>query len=74
MIGTGTFGQVYLGILEQKAYAVKILSKKHIIKLNQVKHTKDEKTILESLKHPFIVNLVKSFQDELNLYLIFDFV
>jgi serine/threonine protein kinase len=33
IIGTGTFGKVYLSILQGKSYALKILSKKKIIEL-----------------------------------------
>ena len=33
IIGTGTFGKVYLAVLDGKSYALKILSKKKIIDL-----------------------------------------
>jgi hypothetical protein len=32
--------------------------------VNQVKHILDEKEILEKVNHPFVVNLVYSFQGE----------
>lgn len=74
IIGTGTFGKVYLATLEGKPFAVKILRKRKIIELNQIDHIKSEKELLASIQHPFIVNLLESFQDELNFYLVFDFV
>jgi len=74
IIGTGTFGKVYLAILNGKSFALKILSKKRIIELKQIDHIKNEKNILAGISHPFIVNLVESFQDPLNIYLVFDFV
>ena len=61
IIGTGTFGKVYLAILNGKSYALKVLNKSKIIQLKQVDHIKNEKNILASIDHPFIVNLVESF-------------
>lgn len=74
IIGTGTFGKVYLAILNGKGYALKMLHKKKIIELKQIDHIKNEKNILAGVQHPFIVNLLEAFQDKLNLYLVFDFV
>ena len=74
IIGTGTFGKVYLAILNGKGFALKMLHKKKIIELKQIDHIKNEKNILAGVQHPFIVNLVEAFQDKLNLYLVFDFV
>jgi protein kinase A len=51
-----------------------MLSKKKIIELKQLDHIKNEKNILAGISHPFIVNLVETFLDELNIYLVFDFV
>jgi serine/threonine protein kinase len=74
IIGTGTFGRVYVATREGKSYAIKFLSKAKIIELEQVDHIKNEKNILASLKHPFIVNLIESFKDETNIYLVFELV
>ena len=74
IIGTGTFGKVFLATLNDKPFAVKILRKRKIIELNQIEHIKSEKDLLASTQHPFIVNLLESFQDEENFYLVFDFV
>ena len=74
IIGTGTFGKVYLAILNGKSYALKILHKKKIIDLKQIEHIKSEKNILACVENPFIVNLIETFQDKLNLYLVFDFI
>ena len=74
IIGTGTFGKVYLAILNGKGFALKMLHKKKIIELKQIDHIKNEKNILAGVQHPFIVNLVEAFQDKLNLYLVFVFV
>lgn len=57
MIGAGTFGKVYLGIIDGKAFAIKVLKKNHILETNQSDHIKAEKNILTELSHPFIVNM-----------------
>lgn len=43
---------------------MKMLKKKEIIKLSQVDHIKSENWILKQIEHPFIVQLIESFQDE----------
>lgn len=57
VIGTGTFGKVYLALLDGKPLALKALKKTQIINLKQVDHIKLEKNILAQVYHPFIVNL-----------------
>ncbi|KAJ1674832.1 hypothetical protein EV182_002478 [Spiromyces aspiralis] len=58
-LGTGTFGRVYLChyTKDKNYYAMKILRKSQVVKLKQVEHINNEKTILEEIKFPFIVNL-----------------
>lgn len=63
-----------MAIRDGQSFALKKLAKSKIIELKQVDHIKNEKNILASVQHPFIVNLIESFQDDLNLYLVFDFV
>ena len=57
VIGTGTFGKVYLATLGHELVALKALKKQQIIDLNQVEHIKLEKQILSQVYHPFVVNL-----------------
>lgn len=70
-LGTGTFGRVRLASaqIDGTTYymALKMLKKTEIIRLKQVEHIKDEKQILNSICHPFIVNFYASFQDEVSL-------
>ena len=61
IIGTGTFGKVYLAILNGKSFALKMLHKRKIIELKQIDHIKNEKNILAGIQYPFIVNLVEAF-------------
>jgi len=50
------------------------MRKDMIVAKNQVTHTKDEKSVLQKIKHPFIVNLHYAFQTKDKLYLILDYV
>ena len=76
VLGQGSFGKVILVKNEKngKLYAMKILDKKFIVKKNQISHTKTERTMLEKLKHPFIVKLNYAFQDSKKLYFLTEFL
>lgn len=69
-IGVGGFGRVHLA--KHKAskafYAMKILRKDKLRKIQQIKHCLNEKKILQSLNFPFCVYLEKFFQDPRCLY------
>ncbi|XP_951989.1 camp-dependent protein kinase, beta-catalytic subunit, putative [Theileria annulata] len=66
--------QVHDTETKEKIVSLKILSKDKIIEKRQLEHVKNEKNILSSLKHPFIVEYLGSFQDPLNLYFVLEFV
>ncbi|KAE8453155.1 serine/threonine protein kinase, AGC [Mollisiaceae sp. DMI_Dod_QoI] len=71
LIGKGDVGKVYL-VREKKSsrlYAMKVLSKKEMIKRNKIKRALAEQEILATSNHPFIVTLYHSFQSEDHLYL-----
>eukprot|EP00007_Cunea_sp_BSH-02190019_P008008 CAMPEP_0174229438 /NCGR_PEP_ID=MMETSP0417-20130205/416_1 /TAXON_ID=242541 /ORGANISM="Mayorella sp, Strain BSH-02190019" /LENGTH=459 /DNA_ID=CAMNT_0015306985 /DNA_START=130 /DNA_END=1509 /DNA_ORIENTATION=+ len=76
VVGKGSFGKV-LQVRKRdtgKIYAMKVLNKKTILERNEVEHTKAEKSILQKLVHPFLVNLNYSFQTPDKLYFIMDYV
>ncbi|TPX47991.1 hypothetical protein SeMB42_g03136, partial [Synchytrium endobioticum] len=75
-LGTGSFGRVHLVLdVAAKEYrALKVMKKTEVVRLKQVEHTINEKTILEQLRHPFLVNLFGVFQDSQNLYLVLEYV
>jgi len=76
VIGRGSFGKV-MQVKHRaigKIYAMKVMRKDMIIAKNQVTHTKDEKHVLQKIKHPFIVNLHYAFQTKDKLYLILDYI
>jgi serine/threonine protein kinase len=65
-LGTGTFGRVRLvkhrdDPAEAFPLALKCLKKSEIIRLKQIEHVKSEKSILERINHPYIVNLKGTF-------------
>lgn len=75
-LGTGSFGRVRIAIYKQSnaVYAIKMLKKAAVIKLQQVEHILSERRILSSLDHPFIVKLSGTFQDVQCLYMILEYI
>uniref|UniRef100_A0A7S4L655 cAMP-dependent protein kinase n=1 Tax=Paramoeba aestuarina TaxID=180227 RepID=A0A7S4L655_9EUKA len=75
-VGTGTFGRVWVvkHRKSEKFFALKQMRKKDIVRLRQVEHIANEKNILMSVKHPFIVNMYASFQDAGHLYMLLEYV
>eukprot|EP00762_Andalucia_godoyi_P001382 ANDGO_04945.mRNA.1 3-phosphoinositide-dependent protein kinase 2 len=69
-LGEGSFGRVVKAKLKGtgETFALKIVNKAMIVKLNKLGTVKAEKEILNSIKHPFIIELRGTFQDEENLY------
>ena len=75
LLGKGDVGKVYL-VREKKTsrlYAMKVLSKKEMIKRNKIKRALAEQEILATANHPFIVTLHHSFQSDENLYLCMEY-
>ena len=77
-LGTGTFGRVrqvrFKHSLSPHVFALKMLRKTEILKLNQVEHIKSEKRILAMTDHPFIVKLICSFQNSRYIYMLFEYL
>ncbi|KAI5310589.1 camp-dependent protein kinase catalytic subunit, partial [Ascosphaera atra] len=75
-LGTGSFGRVHLvqSRHNQRYYAIKVLKKEQVVKMKQVEHTNDERRMLQRVKHPFLITLWGTFQDNQNLYMVMDFV
>lgn len=78
LLGTGSYSHVHLTRLSShpssQLYAVKILPKSDIISRKQVEHIRDEHRLLRRLRHPGIVKLETTFQDQRRLYLVFELV
>jgi hypothetical protein len=75
-LGTGSFGRVHLVQYRPTGayYAMKVLKKSEVVRLKQVEHIVNEKTILERTHHPYLVNLMATFQDSVNLYMVLEYV
>ncbi|CCH43979.1 MAP/microtubule affinity-regulating kinase 3 [Wickerhamomyces ciferrii] len=74
-IGEGSYSTVFKAtdIQNKKLYAIKVLSKKHIVKEKKIKYVNIEKTTLNRLgRHPGIVTLYYTFQDDASLYFVID--
>jgi serine/threonine protein kinase len=76
LLGTGTFGKVLLVKLKTKKayYAMKVLNKKMLKLKEQEIHTKNERDIMVEINSPFIINIKFAFQDDINLYLVSEFM
>lgn len=75
IIGKGAFGEVRI-CRERKTgevVAIKRLKKREMIKKNQVTHIRAERNVLVH-GNKWIVNLKYSFQDEVYLYLVMEFL
>ena len=66
ILGVGTFGRVKL--VRHKptntAYALKCMRKQQVVATKQHSHVLNEKQILASMDHPFILRLIATYQDE----------
>ncbi|CAO3679398.1 hypothetical protein G6F70_003434 [Rhizopus microsporus] len=75
VLGKGDVGKVYL--VKQKGtdklVAMKVLSKKEMIRRNKVKRVLAEQEILSSANHPFIVSLYHSFQSQDHVYFVMEY-
>lgn len=83
-LGHGSYSTVYKALdkarnnsgLPQHFYAIKVCSKKHIIRENKVKYVTIEKNTLNLLaqgNNPGIVKLYYTFHDQENLYFVLDY-
>ncbi|XP_020282340.1 ribosomal protein S6 kinase beta-1-like [Pseudomyrmex gracilis] len=80
VIGKGGYGKVFqvrkiTGSDSGTFFAMKVLRKASIVRNQKdTAHTKAERNILESVKHPFIVDLKYAFQTGHKLYLILEYM
>ncbi|RKP12206.1 kinase-like domain-containing protein, partial [Piptocephalis cylindrospora] len=75
LLGKGDVGRVYLVRRKDtdRLYALKVLSKREVLKRNKIKRALAEQEILSKSNHPFIVTLYHSFQSEAYLYFCMEF-
>jgi len=74
-IGKGTFGQVLL--VKQRSsgnyYAMKVINKTILSKQKHFDHLHTEKEILETVKHPFMIELHDCFQSRRKIFFVMHF-
>ncbi|TQS36439.1 hypothetical protein Golomagni_03113 [Golovinomyces magnicellulatus] len=70
-VGQGGYGQVFLAQKKdtREVCALKVMSKKLLFKLDEVRHVLTERDILTNAKSDWLVRLLYSFQDEKSIYL-----
>ncbi|KAJ2782845.1 cAMP-dependent protein kinase catalytic subunit [Coemansia javaensis] len=75
-VGTGSFGRVRLvrHKTTHKYYAMKVLKKSHVVRAKQVEHVNSERRILAECSCQFIVNMLGTCQDRVNLYMMMEYV
>ena len=75
-IGQGGYGQVYLASKKdtREICALKVMSKKLLFKLDEVRHVLTERDILTTAKSDWLVRLLYAFQDDKSIYLAMEYV
>ncbi|KAF4973117.1 hypothetical protein FZEAL_9405 [Fusarium zealandicum] len=75
-VGQGGYGQVFLAQKKdtREVCALKVMSKKLLFKLDEVRHVLTERDILTSAQSEWLVRLLYSFQDEKSIYLAMEYV
>ena len=70
-VGQGGYGQVYLASKKdtKEVCALKVMSKKLLFKLDEVRHILTERDILTAAKSEWLVKLLYAFQDDQSIYL-----
>ncbi|KAF2177208.1 kinase-like protein [Zopfia rhizophila CBS 207.26] len=75
-VGQGGYGQVYLAQKKdtKEVCALKVMSKKLLFKLDEVRHVLTERDILTTARSEWLVRLLYAFQDEKSIYLAMEYV
>lgn len=70
-VGQGGYGQVYLAQKKdtKEVCALKVMSKKLLFKLDEIRHILTERDILTAAKSEWLVKLLYAFQDDQSIYL-----
>eukprot|EP01156_Anaeramoeba_ignava_P022698 Anaeramoba_ignava/c20958_g1_i1.p1 GENE.c20958_g1_i1~~c20958_g1_i1.p1 ORF type:complete len:424 (-),score=137.80 c20958_g1_i1:27-1298(-) len=75
VIGRGSYGKVTLVEKNDthELFAMKSLQKGKVLDVRQIEQTMAEREVLMKAKHPFLISLKYSFQDEERLYMVLDY-
>lgn len=74
VLGRGAYGVVNLATEKDTGIqvAIKSVSREQVSSLGKERHIFREKELLNSLDHPTIIKLLKTFKDDNNLYFVFE--
>ncbi|KAJ5632723.1 Serine/threonine-protein kinase sid2 [Penicillium lividum] len=75
-VGQGGYGQVYLAQKKdtREVCALKVMSKRLLFKLDEIRHILTERDILTAAKSEWLVRLLYAFQDDNQIYLAMEYV
>jgi len=75
-LGYGQFGSVYLvrHKSHEQFFALKCISKQQVVEQSLEKHIQQEKAVLEIVNFPFIMQFIKTFKDNNNIYFLVEYV
>ncbi|KAF2859644.1 kinase-like protein [Piedraia hortae CBS 480.64] len=75
-IGQGGYGSVFLACKRdtREVCALKVMRKKLLFKLDEIRHVLTERDILTTAKSEWLVRLLYAFQDESSIYLAMEYV
>ncbi|KAI5795523.1 kinase-like domain-containing protein [Geopyxis carbonaria] len=75
-VGQGGYGQVFLAEHNdtKEVCALKVMSKKLLFKLDEIRHVLTERDILTAAKSDWLVKLLYAFQDDESIYLAMEYV
>lgn len=74
-IGKGKFGTVLLAqrLREEELIAIKVIDKEDIASLRMLSQIRNETSILSIIDHEYIIKMKNTFEDDINIYIIFDY-
>ena len=75
-IGSGAFGKVNIAlhIGSGRLVAIKIFAKKNIKSERKIKKIRNEINILSKLRHPFINQILDTFENEQNIFIVMEYI
>jgi len=77
-IGKGRYARVCIahlvGELQRLPICLKVLKKRDVLALEQAEHVINERNVLNSVAHPFIIQMLSTFQDRDRLYITLELV
>lgn len=74
LLGRGAYGVVNLATEKDTGItvAIKTVRMSQVLELGKERHILREKNLLNTLQHPTIIKLLKTFKDSENLYFVFE--